>query len=138
MVRYVDYTFYTGTYGGSAVASSEFLPLAIKASAMMDMLSSNRIAAIITLDDDDATIEKIKLATCAVIDEMYKVDSAGGILSSESVGSHSVSYALPKNTSFSQRFVGVAAPFLVGTGLLFRGFYADEYGDDTLSEIADL
>jgi hypothetical protein len=137
---YVDYQFYSGVYGGTAVASSDFFPLEIKASAYLDLITSDRAAAIITTGTDTATIQKIKLAVCAMIDEQYRIESSGGIIASESVGAHSVSYAVlqSQKASIMTKLTEAAKPFLISTGLLFRGFYADEYGTNSLSEISDL
>lgn len=133
---YVDYLFYTGEYGGSAIASDGFKPKALKASALIDMLTSNRVAAIITAGTDTDLIQTIKLAVCSVMDEQQKIDNVGGVVVSESVGSHSVSYGAQK--SERERLTAAAKVFLSETGLLFRGFYADEYSTNSLSEVGDL
>lgn len=139
-MAYADYQFYSGVYGGTAVALSDFTPLAIKASALLDLITSDRVAAIITDGTDTDTIAKIKMALCAMIDEQYSIESSGGIIASESVGSHSVSYAVSQSqkASVTTKLTDAAKPFLANTGLLYRGFYADEYGTNTLSEVSDL
>jgi hypothetical protein len=132
MATYIDYGFYSGVYGGSAVASSGFKPLALRASAMLDLLTSGRVAPIIAAGTDADVIQKVRLAACAIIDELYRLDATGGIIASESVGSHSVSYAVTPGTTVTKRLTGVAVPFLADTGLLFRGFNASEYGSNII------
>lgn len=138
VTAYVDFNFYTGEYGGSTVVSSEFQLHALKASAFIDQLTSNRVAAIITAGTDTDKIQAIKLAVCAVIDEQAKLEAAGGVIASESVGSHSVTYANAQSDNREKKLGDAARLFLSNTGLLFRGFYADEYGTDALSDVGDL
>lgn len=136
MAGYVDYNYYVGTYGGTTIAMSSFIALANKASAFIDLLTMDRAAAYMALTvpspEEAALIDKLKMATCAVMDEQDNFSQTGGVVASESVGSHSVTYANTTNQSLSKRLSGAAYPFLAHTGLMFRGFNADEYGTDTI------
>ena len=44
MASYADYTYYTGTFHGSTIASTEFANLAIRASAAIDQATFGRAA----------------------------------------------------------------------------------------------
>lgn len=142
MAVYVDFTYYTGTYGGTAVASSEFRPAAIKASAFIDYVTMDRTAAyfdiLVPTTEEAAVIDKVRMAVCAVMDEQQSYADAGGIIASESVGSHSVSYAGAEKRTRSTKLADAAKTFLAHTGLMFRGFNADEYGTDTVYTWDDL
>ena len=59
-MSYANYAYYTGTYGGSAIASADFTRLANIASAWIDRLTFGRAAA----DTDNA--DAIKMAMCSV------------------------------------------------------------------------
>ena len=131
MTAYVNYTYYTTTYGGTAIASADFLALANKSSAFIDLVTMNRAAAYMALlaptEEEAEIIDKIKMATCAVAEEWQSYDKAGGVITSESVGSHSVSYADTEDKTQNKKLSLAAYPFLAHTGLMFRGFNADEY-----------
>ena len=66
MAAYADYTYYPGTFLGTAIASTVFPRLALRASLMIDRLTFTRAAPVITANTDTATIDLIKMATCAV------------------------------------------------------------------------
>lgn len=139
MAAYVDYTYYSTTYGGAAISSASFTALANQASAFIDLITMGRAAPYMVLAtptaDELVIIDKIKMATCAVVDEQYSVAQTGGVIASESVGSHSISYAAGTKQTVSGKLSSAAYPYLALTGLMFRGFYADEYGTDTLYSV---
>jgi hypothetical protein len=133
-MAYADYTYYTGTYLGTAIASADFAALALQASAFIDQITFDRAAPIVTAATDTATITKIKNAMCAVAEQMQTNNAAGNIdgIASESVGNHSVSYnanASQQQTS-TQKNINAAGLWLSNTSLLFRGFADGEYSDD--------
>ena len=130
MAVYVDIVFYLDTYLGTLVEAEKFQPYALRASVLLDYLTFNRIAAIIETGTDEDTIEKIKLATCALMDKL--VEKSIGIdraIASESVGSHSVSYVTSEadKSSEMQQYVDCVKIYLDSAGLLYKGFYEDEY-----------
>ncbi len=45
MATYVDFAYYSTTYGGKAIASTDFTALAKRASAAIDLLTMDRAAA---------------------------------------------------------------------------------------------
>lgn len=131
MSAYVDYTYYTGTYFGTLIASSDFSHIALIASALVDEMTQQRVLAIITAGTDTATIDKIKMATCSVADEMYKIQQDGGEsgFSSEGVGGNSVNYNqnAVKTLSAKSRYNRAGKLFLGATGLMYPGFLEGEY-----------
>lgn len=137
MSAYVDYAFYTTTYGGTAISSTEFATYANRASAYIDYVTMDRAAAIMDLEDptpeEAALISRIKNAVCAVAEQMQYYEKAGrGVISQESVGSHSVTYAVADRKVYTAAVVNAAKLYLGHTGLMFIGFNADEYGNDVI------
>ena len=115
---YTDYEFYLRTYRGTAIAAEDFARLARRASAVIDQVTYNRTAAVITAGTDADQIEKIELATCAVADEIYSLEASGGAIQSESIGRHSVTYANPQ--SQQKRLENVAKTYLWTTELMLK------------------
>lgn len=138
---YVDYTYYTTTYLGEAISAADFPRLALRASATIDNLTFDRAAPIVTVATDTATIDKIKMATCAVAEELQKQDQAGGAdgIQSESVGVNSVTYSAnsSKQLTNETRQSKAAKLYLASTGLMFRGFANGEYSSDVYNTVQD-
>lgn len=137
MAAYVDYTYYTTTYGGSAISSAEFTAYANRASAYIDYVTMDRAVSLMSLvspsPEETALMSKVKNAVCAAADQLKSYDAAGGgSISSESVGSHSVSYATADRKVQAANMSNSVAMYLAHSGLMFRGFNADEYGSNTL------
>ena len=118
---YADYDFYLNDYKGSVIPDApNFERAAIEASAYLDYITHSRIK-----DLTEEIMAKVKLAQCAVADVCYKQaqDDVANVVSSESVGNHSVTYAVSK-ASYKQREIekySKAKIYLRGTGLLYRG-----------------
>jgi hypothetical protein len=131
MAAYADYTFYTGTYLGTAIVSANFARLALRASEQIDALTFDRAAAIITTGTDTTLIVKIKNATCAVAEEIQdqETNDIDGI-TSESVGSYSVSFGATSSKTLTNqtKLSNTARVYLGNTGLMFKGFAPDELG----------
>jgi len=123
MAAYADFTFYVEEYRGSAISAADFPRLAMRASVVIDQVTFGRAAAVVTVDEDADTIELIRRATCAVAEEMQKAD-AGGVVQSERVGQHSVTYAV-STVSDERRQAKAAKLYLAATGLMYRGLDAD-------------
>lgn len=137
MAAYVDYAYYFTTYGGTAIATAEFTAYANRASAYIDYVTMDRAVALMSLvspsPEETALISKVKNAVCAVADQLKSYDAiGGGSISSESVGSHSVSYATADRKVYAANVSNAAEIYLAHSGLMFRGFNADEYGSNTL------
>ena len=130
MAAYVDYTYYSGTFLGTAIAEANFPRLALRASAVIDQLTFERAAPIVTATTDTATIEKIKLATCTVAEEIQTQETNGNTdnITSENVGSYSVSYGAKSQSAMTneEKQAKVAKLYLGNTGLMFPGFAENE------------
>ena len=135
MAAYVDFLYYSDTYHGIAVAVEDFDRLALNASSRIDQLTFDRAAPVIALEgdpaEDTAMIDKIRMATCAVIDEIQKWNSIGefGRIKSESVGQHSVTYMDDKST-FNDGTRSAAKQYLGMTGLMYPGLDARSIYDE--------
>lgn len=120
---YAGYDFYLNDYKGSVIPDApSYDRAAVEASAYIDYITHNG-----TMDDilPEAVMVKVKLAQCAVADVCYKQarDDVANVVSSETVGNHSVSYAASK-VGFKQREqekYSKAKTYLRGTGLLYGG-----------------
>ena len=125
-MAYADYTYYSGTYLGTAIAESAFASLALQASAVIDAITFNR--AITDTDNETA----IKNAMCAVAEELQRQATSGNLdgIQSESQGRYSVSFA--NNSTRMQtnltKLENAARLWLANTGLMFAGFNTGEYG----------
>jgi hypothetical protein len=125
---YVNFTYYTDTYLGTAIASPDFARLALRASAQIDRLTFNRAAS-----DTDNT-DAIKMACCAVAEEIQATEASGGVdgIQAESIGQNSVTYTAnsSKQLSSTDKYMQSAALYLGSTGLMFPGFMTGEYSGD--------
>lgn len=134
MTAYVDYTYYSVTYLGTVISSTDFARLALRATAQIDQITFDRASVIVAAATDTAQIDKIKMATCAIADEIKFSDDLGGadVLTSESIGGYSVSYgvASAKSQTFKQKISTAAQTHLWNTALMFRGFADGEYSSD--------
>ncbi len=130
MTAYADYTYYSTTYLGTAIASADFSRLALLASAVVDQITFNRAAAIITADTPEASVAAIQNATCAIAEEIQTQESSGNMdgVTSETTGSHSVSYGPSSRAMLSNEVKQKKAGylFLASTGLMFPGLLEDE------------
>lgn len=137
-MAHITYVYYTDTYKGSAVASEDFAVLSERASAQINLLTSDRVAAILTDGTDTATVDKIKMATCAVMEEIQASSSEGNAdgIESERIGNYAVTYG--SNASKSKpaiiRYRDIAKVYLGNTYLMFLGFYSGEYGGSLADE----
>lgn len=131
-MAYADYTYYTGTYLGTAIASTSFSRLANKASAVIDQITFGRAA------DDTTNETAIKNAMCAVAEELQTQEAANGadVITSESQGNYSVSYGVNSSRAMTnqQKLTSAAALWLANTDLLYRGFATGEYGGTSAQE----
>lgn len=110
---YSDYNFYQNDYNGKLKEDvySRFSKLA---AAHIDRLTSNRAKTA-----TGEALEAVKMAECAIIDELDRQDR-GGVITSESNDGISRSFSASAKTE-GQRIYSVASVFLNGTGLMFAG-----------------
>lgn len=109
---YADFTFYQETYQGT-MNEADFNRLAPRASAYLDAITYGK------LDAAWQTEERVKCACCAIAEE-YAVTEQGGEITSTNNDGYAESYAVSGRTA-EQRYYQVAALYLGGTGLLYRG-----------------
>jgi len=132
MAVYADYTFYTGTYHGNAIAEADFERLAARSSAIIDQLTFQRTAAVIEAAIETDLITAVKMAVCAVAEEYQKTEQreAGeaGVIASEKQGQYSVSYVEANDAKLSAdaRYIKAARFYLAHTKLMYAGLNEDE------------
>jgi hypothetical protein len=120
MAGYATYEFYLTQYLGTAIAQADFERLSQKASAFIDQVTFGRAAT----ETDTAVLEKMSHATCAVAEEVQKIEKSGGSISSERVGNVSVTYA--QALSPTKTMENAAKTYLWDTDLMYRGLNEDE------------
>ncbi len=123
MTDYADFTFYSETFRGAAIAQAEFPSLGMQASVVIDQLTFGRAAAAFA-SGDPAVVAAIRSATCAVADELQAQIESGGAVQTEHVGNFTTTYL--SQLSEDARLKRAARRFLGMTDLMFRGLNADE------------
>lgn len=112
---YADYTFYLNDYKGQVV-EADFSRLSVLATAHINRITNNRAK-----NATETDLEAVKMAMCAVIDELHKQEQ-GGIIASESNDGISKSYVTGSVVkTATQRVYAVAELYLSETNLLFVG-----------------
>lgn len=111
---YSDYAFYSGTYNG-ILTEAEYIRLCVRAAAEIDRMTLNRAKTA-----TGEVLEAVKLAECAVIDELSTQAMGGsGDITSESNDGISRSYATGVvSKSSRQRIDAAAYTWLCNTNLL--------------------
>lgn len=104
----LTYDFYRNTYKGSLGEGELDAPL-VKAQALLVSMTGEEVP--------EKYSDKWLLALCALCDRVAGKDTRG-MVKSESVGSVSYTYT---DTQASVSDLSCVYPFLVGTGLLWRG-----------------
>lgn len=114
---YGNYAFYLGTYNG-VLTETEYNRLAVRATAEINRITSQRAK-----NATGEVLELVKLAECAVIDELsYQSLGGSGDVTSESNDGISRSYATGVvSKSSRQRIDAAAYTWLCDTNLLFVG-----------------
>lgn len=117
---YAEYDFYLNDYKGSVIPDApNYDRAAVEASAFLDYVTHNHIK-----DLTEEIMAKVKLAQCAIADVCYKQEKedVANVVSSESVGNHSVTYAAKVgNKQRELEKYSKAKIYLRGTGLLYGG-----------------
>ena len=116
---YADYAFYGSQYYGSTIPPGEFPRLAGRASEYIDYITSGHI---------EGAEHKIKLAVCAIAEEMYKQEQGGEVVM-RTVGPWTEQYATTSGaggsnssvSSLSHKMYTLAMRYLADTGLMYRG-----------------
>lgn len=122
MVNYVDYTYYTEEYGGTAIPSSSFDLLARKATLYMKKFTFRRIP-------DDNVPDCVKLACCEMCEAITTFNDnqvAGKTVKSESNDGYSVTFVTeqegqPSENALARKLYAIAQLYLAGTELMNMG-----------------
>lgn len=139
---YADYTFYTETYYGTAIAEADFPRLSSRASDFIDYYTRGKAERA----TEESAVTVLSKACCAIAEQMQTDEnnraiaakaqaaalaSSTGEVKSESVGSWSATYAtagdyMGQNAADAQKaanavYASIAAQYLAITGLLYRG-----------------
>jgi len=123
-MTYANFEFYTDEYKGNLIDEDDFDRLEMRAAAYIDLLTNNRTLVVV----DEETLNLIRMASCAAAEVLWKQEQ-GGEIKSESVGSHSVTYATPE-VPYEIQLLRAVKLYLGQTSLLYQGFYSDEVGCD--------
>ncbi|MEG1049642.1 MAG: hypothetical protein RSE24_03785 [Oscillospiraceae bacterium] len=115
-MAYADYQYYKISFLGVGIAESEFSRLAQRATGFIDNITLGKAAK---FADNDGSLKK---TCCAVADEMKNIENCG-VISSETVGKHTVTYANGSDgqNAGSAKLLAIATQYLTNTGLLYRG-----------------
>ncbi len=128
----VNYEYYTDTYGGSSIPSNSFKRVSNIAISKVNSYTFNR------LNSENITND-VKDTVCEIAELIYKnetlrekmTNTEEKIISSESVGPHSITYENKSNNIESQTYgdeelekvsYSICYRRLVHTGLMYRGF----------------
>lgn len=141
---YADYTYYTETFGGSSISSSNFTYYANKASMKVDFLTFGRTSRLAASALPEETLEAVKNAVCAVSEIYYRYDTKqaaraaatqSGAVKSESMDGYSVTYAGAEAdddsslaASADAEAIEAVGEYLAHTGIMYRGF-SRRWGD---------
>lgn len=107
---FADYSFYKTEYGGSAIVEVSFLLYGNRATAYLKSIMS---------EVPDPATDDMKMAMCAVADEMSRDDAEHGGIQSENNDGYSVSYKGDGRSS-GRRLYDAAVLFLGASGLVGR------------------
>ena len=127
---YIDFEYYSGTFGGTKIPEDGFAAYARKASLKMDTFTFGRLQRWGAADLPDSVFD----ACCAIAEVMYEYDekqsaiaeaTGGGVLKSENNDGYSVSFAttdrVADTKSINSEVGGIVETYLGHSGLLFRG-----------------
>lgn len=114
---YGDYSIYRDTYNGT-LTEAEYNRFSVRAEAEINRITSNKAK---TATGED--LEAVKMAKCAVIDELsFQSFGGSGDVTSESNDGISRSYATGAVAKSSRQRIDAAAyTWLCNTNLLFCG-----------------
>lgn len=114
---YADYNYYRTEYMGHVIAEVDFPRLALRASEYIDAYTWGNVAKL------DVVPTEVKKAVCAIAEKLcnYNSSSTTAKVTSESVGSYSVTYDTTSSKTLEQD-IGLSLKLYLGnTGLLYRG-----------------
>ena len=125
MEAFVDYDFYASDYGGADVPTTDFPKLAYMASFEVNTQTLERAETVMSEGTDTSLMDKIKMATCAVIDVMYEGEQSqySSHVASEKIGDHAVTYTSAEVVAHYEtaKLHDAIYRYLGLTGLMFAG-----------------
>lgn len=114
----LDYNFYKDEYGGE-LTEQEFKRSKLHAEALVNLHTFNRLKDISQIPNE------VKYCICELIDySNYQTDNYGKDIVSETVGTHSKTYAQNNRVTNSRepsKEFNIVRKWLGSTGLMFRG-----------------
>lgn len=116
-MSYIDETFYTDDYHGFTVPSLKFSYYSERATdTVNEYIDALEVASV---------TEEVKKCTCAVMDQLYKIENPSidaTTLTSESVGSYKRSFkdSTPSKSN-NNKIYDIVLKYLGKSGLLYRG-----------------
>lgn len=129
---YVDFTYYSTTFGGTIIPETSFLKFEREARISINTFTFNRLKSDNTLIDDE-----VKECLCVMMECLYNIfqkelnadDGTGKLIASESVDGHNITYAISdeeknmidKSKATDIKLYNIAKKYLFDTGLLYRG-----------------
>ena len=112
-MAYATFEYYRDTFLGNAIKEADFPRLSLRASEYIDAQTGGIIPQLSTIP------EEVVKATCAVSEKIQAQESKAEV-TSESVGSYSVTYKT-STTTYEQELFKLLKLYLGNTGLLYRG-----------------
>lgn len=116
---YTDFEYYQTNFGGTTIPSDSFNAYERKARVFLDLVTFNRLKNDNTLIDDT-----VKDCLCEMMETKFNLDNSENVIASETVDSHSVTYAVDKNAieeTEEQKLYKIVKLYLSNTNLLYRG-----------------
>ena len=118
-MAYVDFTYYSTSFGGTTIPETDFTKYEIKARTFLNNITFNRLTG------ESVTItEEVKNCMCEMMECKYNLDNSENVIASETVDNHSVTYAVNKTIieeTEQQKLYRIAKLYLSNTNLLYRG-----------------
>ena len=111
---HTDYRFYKEMFTGAIIPDETAFNLSvIEAIAYIDRLTRGKCKKLAPIPDE------VNMAVCAVAEVIH--NEKGNIVTSESVGNHSRTYAVTSQADREREKIRKARLYLAGTGLLYGG-----------------
>lgn len=119
-MAYADYTYYSDSFGGLLIPSSEFCVFAAKAERLVRFVTQHRITEV---------TDEVKNAVCAAAEAAYEIRSSVANIpqgiKSENTDGYSVTYKDYNTDELAERekraMYKAIKQELSGTGLLYQG-----------------
>lgn len=121
---YVDYEYYSETYGGSKIAEAAFPSHEKRAEAVLHRITFNRILKRPELISE-AVLDNIRMAICSMAETDFQESKKTPGVKSENIDGYSVSYgdsgSVNGEAGRTHEMFQSAMTYLHDTGLLYKG-----------------